>query len=80
MKYACDNNYIVMTCDLDFTTMLSATHNLKPSIVQIRMKEFYAEQVIELIVYALLQSADELAKGAILTIDMNKFRLRLLPL
>jgi len=80
MAYAHDNNYIVLTCDLDFNTILSITHNLKPSVAQIRTQGFNIAHDIELIALALLQSANELEKGAILTIDTKKFRLRLLPL
>ena len=80
MTYAHNNDYIVLTCDLDFNTILAVTHNLKPSVVQIRVQGFRSEQSIDLISSALLQSVIELEKGAILTIDTKKFRLRLLPL
>ena len=36
MEYASKNNYIVMTCDLDFSIILSIKHTLKPSIIQLR--------------------------------------------
>ena len=80
MEYARDNNYIVLTYDLDFSAILSATHGQKPSVVQMRAQRFHTEQTVELLVAALLQSADELEKGAILTVDIQKSRLRLLPL
>ena len=32
MAYARSNDYIVLTYDLDFSTILSVTHELKPSI------------------------------------------------
>jgi len=80
MAYARDNDYIVLTYDLDFTAILAVTHNIKPSVVQIRTQGFHTEQAAELIAAALLHSAEELEKGAILTIDTKKARLRLLPL
>ena len=80
MTYAHDNNYIVLTFDLDFSAILSSTHDSKPSIVQIRASIRNAEQSVDLIVAALLQNAYELEQGAILTIDTKKSRVRLLPL
>jgi predicted nuclease of predicted toxin-antitoxin system len=36
MAYAKANDYIVLTHDLDFSTILAATHGEKTSVVQIR--------------------------------------------
>jgi predicted nuclease of predicted toxin-antitoxin system len=36
MAYANTNNYVVLTHDLDFGTILTATQGKKPSVVQIR--------------------------------------------
>ena len=80
MTYARENNLIVLTYDLDFSAILSTTHELKPSIVQVRASVLHAEQTIDLIVSALLQNEEELKRGAILSIDAKKARLRLLPL
>jgi predicted nuclease of predicted toxin-antitoxin system len=80
MAYARANNLIVLTYDLDFSTMLSITQDSKPSIAQIRASVLYAEQSADFIADSLLRNADELDKGAILSIDVRKARLRLLPL
>ena len=80
MAYARENNYIVLTCDLDFSAILSATHELQPSVAQIRASVLHAKEAVDLISLALLQNADEMEKGAILSIDLKKARLRLLPL
>jgi len=80
MEYANKNNYIIMTFDLDFNTILSITHNLKPSIVQLRTQRINVEQDSEWIISAIKQNAEELNKGAILSVDTKKARLRLLPL
>jgi hypothetical protein len=39
-----------------------------------------AEQVVDMIAVALRKNADEMKKGAILSIDAKKSRIRLLPL
>jgi predicted nuclease of predicted toxin-antitoxin system len=36
MAYALANNFVVLTHDLDFGTILAATQGNKPSVVQIR--------------------------------------------
>ena len=80
IEYAVKNNYVIMTCDLDFNIILSITHGLKPSIIQVRVQRIRAEQDGEWIVPKILQNANELEKGAILSIDLKKSRIRLLPL
>ena len=80
MKYARDNNFIMLTYDLDFGTLLSITHDSKPSVVQIRASIQNAEQATDYIATTLFRYMDELEKGAILTIDLIKARIRLLPL
>ncbi|MCL2378517.1 MAG: DUF5615 family PIN-like protein [Defluviitaleaceae bacterium] len=80
MDYARREGYAVLTCDLGFSAMLSATQGRKPSIVQIRNQGMSVKELAELIVSAIFQNADELEKGAILTVDSKQARVRLLPL
>lgn len=79
MAYARENNLIVLTCDLDFSTILSVTHDLKPSVIQIRASVNQAELVVDLIASAFFRHKDELDEGAILSIDLKKTRIRILP-
>ena len=80
LSYAKRHNFIVMTCDLDFSTILSITHGQKPSVVQIRTQGYHSEKTESMIITTVKQNANELEKGAILTIDGKRGRLRLLPL
>ena len=80
MDYAHQNDYIVLTCDLDFTAMLSVTQGQKPSLIQVRNHEAPMEELAKLIVSAMLQNAEHLEKGAIITLDPKQARIRLLPL
>ena len=41
MQWAADNDSIVLTHDLDFGTMLSATQAAKPSVVQVRTQNVF---------------------------------------
>ena len=80
MTYAKDDDFIVVTHDLDFSAILSVTHGQKPSVIQIRVQNINAEHISDLIKIAVLQNIDDIEQGAILSIDANKARLRLLPL
>jgi predicted nuclease of predicted toxin-antitoxin system len=80
MRYARENGFIVVTLDLDFGTILSVTQVSSPSVVQIRAKETLSEKVLSLVSDALYRTKEELLNGAILTIDVDRIRLRLLPI
>ena len=80
LKHAIENNFIVLTCDLDFSTILSITHGQKPSIIQLRTQAFDQDEIAKIVAYTSMQNKDALEKGAILTIDAKKSRVRLLPL
>ena len=80
VDYAREHGFIVVTYDLDFSAILSVTHDLKPSVVQVRAALPRAAQIVDLIAIAISQNRDSLQSGAILTIDTKKARARLLPL
>ena len=80
IAYAQENNFVILTCDLDFSTLLSITHDLKPSIVQIRASFQHPERIADLTVTTLNKYSEELTKGAIISIDLKKSRIRSLPL
>jgi predicted nuclease of predicted toxin-antitoxin system len=71
---------VVLTHDLDFSAILAATNGEKPSVVQIRADDVSPDAIGSQVVTALLQMATELEAGALLTIDPNRTRLRVLPL
>jgi predicted nuclease of predicted toxin-antitoxin system len=80
MPFARDEGYVVLTHDLDFSTILAATHGDKPSVVQIRAEDVSPDVIGAAVIEALRQMATELDEGALLTIDPKRTRLRLLPL
>jgi len=80
MSYAASQDFVVLTHDLDFSAILAATKGRKPSVVQIRAQNIKPEAVGATIIAALRHSATELKAGALLTIDADRIRLRLLPL
>ncbi len=80
MAYARENDCVVLTHDLDFGAILAATRGEKPSVVQIRAKDVSPDVIGKQVVGALRQMAFELEEGALLTVDPNRTRLRVLPL
>ena len=80
MAYAYANDYVVLTHDLDFSAILAATHGKKPSVVQIRAEDVNPDVIGKQVIDALRQMAAEIEKGALLSVDPNRTRLRVLPL
>jgi predicted nuclease of predicted toxin-antitoxin system len=80
MAFARLNGYVVLTHDLDFGAILAATHGEKPSVVQIRAHDVSPDVIGRQVIVALSQMAAELEAGALLTVDPNRVRMRLLPL
>jgi len=80
MAYADANDYVVLTHDLDFSAILAVTHGEKPSVVQIRSEDLNLNLIGKQVITAILQMKSELERGALLTIDPSRTRLRFLPL
>lgn len=80
MAFAKAKRYVVLTHDLDFSAILAATHGEKPSVVQIRAEDVSPSVIGTTVIDALRQMATELEEGALLTVDPNRTRLRVLPL
>jgi len=80
MAYASTNGYVVLTHDLDFSSILAATHGERPSVVQIRSEDVGIEAIGLQVVLALRQMKPELEEGALITVDPKRTRLRMLPL
>jgi len=79
MAYAAVNNYVVLTNDLDFAAILAASRQKKPSVAQIRAQDLSPIVIGSQIVAALRHVQAELEAGALLTIESDRTRLRVLP-
>ncbi len=80
MAYAAKYDYVVLTHDLDLSAILAATHGEKPSVVQIRIQDVSPGVIGKQVITALHHLEPELQAGALLTIDLRRTRVRLLPL
>ncbi len=79
MAYGRDHDFCVLTHDLDFGTILALTNWDRPSVVHIRADDTSPEAIGSAVVRALAQSAAEIAVGALITVEPEKSRVRLLP-
>jgi len=80
MAYAAANDYVVLTNDLDFGILLSSANRAKPSVVQLRLDNLDPAVILDRLIHLLSQFENELIKGALVTVDTNKNRVRFLPL
>jgi predicted nuclease of predicted toxin-antitoxin system len=79
LTWARDNGFVVFTNDLDFGAILAATSRRSPSVVQLRGKDITPQSAGAYLVATLACYAPELEKGALLTIDQERCRVRMLP-
>ncbi|MGH8162510.1 MAG: DUF5615 family PIN-like protein [Gammaproteobacteria bacterium] len=80
MQWAERNDCAVMTADLDFSAILAATGESGPSVVQIRADLLTPEALGPVVPGALSKPEAELAAGAIVTLDRQRMRLKMLSL
>lgn len=79
MEWARNHHFVVFTHDLDFGALLYTTKATAPSVIQLRIEDIRPEQVGELVLTALSKVESEIRRGALVTIDPRKARIRLLP-
>jgi len=80
MRYARENGFVVLTQDMDFGAMLAANRRDKPSIAQIRADDTTPSTIGPQVIRALKLFGAELDDGALMTIEPDRTRIRLLPL
>lgn len=79
MSWARENGHIVFTHALDFGVLLALTHAESPSVIQVRTQDVFPEVLGERLVKVLREHQSVLEKGALLTVDEEKSRIRVLP-
>jgi predicted nuclease of predicted toxin-antitoxin system len=71
---------IVLTCDIGFGDIMAAIKEECPSVVIFRLKDETPSNVIRRLQQVLKESRDALLKGAIISVEETRHRVRLLPL
>jgi predicted nuclease of predicted toxin-antitoxin system len=80
MDWALANGFVVLTHDLDFGTILALTHGVGPSVIQLRVSDVLPSGIAPSVVAAIRQAERDLASGALVVIDENRTRIRVLPI
>lgn len=80
MDFARTHGYVVLTQDLDFSTILAVTQGKKPSVVQIRADNLDPREIGGAVIAAIIRLEAELELGALVTVDPKRTRIRLLTL
>ena len=71
---------IVLTCDLDFGDIMAASEDICPSIIIFRLENETPINVISRLKQVLRESSEALMKGAIVSVEETRHRVRPLPL
>ena len=80
MAWARRNNHAVFTHDLDFGAMLAISGATGPSVLQIRSQDVLPEHLADVVATALRRHEADLAAGALVVVDDNRARVRVLPI
>lgn len=79
MSWAYDNGFVVFTHDLDFGVLLALTRANGPSVIQVRAQDIFPNRLAKRIISVLVEHQVTLEKGALVTVDEAKSRVRILP-
>ena len=80
LAYAKANDFVVVTHDLDFSSILAKTQLNRPSVIQIRATQINSLGLINTFINELNQHQNKLNDGALMTFDEKGTRIRELPL
>lgn len=79
LEKAKNDKCIVLTCDLDFGEILSASGEAFPSVIILRLEDETPEHVNKRLTQVLPESTEALLKGAIVVVEEGRHRIRRLP-
>lgn len=80
MQWARAHGFIVFTHDLDYGATLALTHALGPSVIQVRGQQVLPEHMAATVIATVRRYETELSAGALVVVDENRNRVRVLPL
>lgn len=80
IAWARQHGHIVFTHDLDFAAILATTNTDGPSVLQMRTQDVFPSAMGEDILHVLTDHQNALDRGAIVTVDTVRSRVRILPI
>jgi predicted nuclease of predicted toxin-antitoxin system len=79
-EYSSEHGSIIVTQDLDFTRMLALRGTSLPSVIQLRVGCPVPEMIGPTLLEILTKHRESLLSGCLITLDLDRHRIRLLPL
>ena len=80
VSYADEDDRFILTQDLDFSAIIALTGRSSPSLISLRLSSSRIEYVNTILQKVLTDVEDHLVRGAIVTIEDQRVRVRQLPL
>jgi len=71
---------VVVTLDADFYALLALSGATMPSVIRIRLEGLKAARLVTVLEKVIGEWGEELELGAVVTVDVNRSRMRRLPL
>lgn len=78
IQKAKEENYVVVTLDADFHALLALNEAVSPSVI--RIGRLRAKALTDLLPTVIAECRDDLEKGSAIKVEVNRMRVRLLPL
>jgi predicted nuclease of predicted toxin-antitoxin system len=78
--YACEHDAVIVSQDLDFTRMLALRGTRLPSVIQLRVQCPTPEIIGQALLSVIENHRDQPREGCLISLDLERHRLRLLPL
>ena len=72
--------FSALTHDLDFGALIAATQARTPSVIQVRAQDILPASLGAQVISAISRLHTELEEGALVSIDLGRARVRILPL
>jgi len=72
--------FVVVTLDADFHMLMAFSGRSRPSIIRIRIEGLCGRDLADLLKSVLASCETDLAKGAMVSVQENRIRVRMLPI
>jgi len=80
VEFAASHGFTVLTCDLDYPEIIALAHAESPSLIVFRLQDETPENINRLLGQFLPGVESQLLNGAIVTVEEDRVRVRLLPI
>lgn len=80
LSRAAADGRVVVTLDADFHAIIALSGATGPSVVRIRIEGLKGPTVCDLLVLVATRCAEDLAAGALVSVDVHGIRVRTLPI